>query len=65
MRKKLVRYYCADQVYPFSVWWQIGWWLTKTECTIDFGYSRCDAKAIVYFKRYRGKIWITKQVVDR
>ncbi len=44
--------------WTLSLWDRFRLWCKPTHMSIDFGYSRVDATAIVYFKVLDGRIYI-------
>lgn len=59
----------ANGKFTFSAhgfnWWDRFWFsLAPTLISLDFGYSRCDTVGIVYFKNYKGRIYILNEVTN-
>lgn len=40
-------------------------WLVREQVSIDCGYSRCDVKAAIWFKIFDGKIYVTKEWIQK
>lgn len=54
--------------YDLKSWgwlFRLRFWLAPTYCTIDLGYSRCDPKAILWFKVIDDQIFIIRQITKR